>query len=463
MNQKLQQIHEASMRILKNTGMKFHHPEAVKILKEHDIQEKDGVFFFTEDQIMEWIKKAPHEFTFHARNSKYNAIVGGDNVVQAPGYGCPQVCDQTGVRRNATLEDYVKFTKLFHANNFYKVDGGLIVQPNDVPAEHAPEIMHYEAILHSDKCLQTASGGGQEQVETMMEMSKEAYGDLDVPRMLTIVNTNSPLQLDIRMTDTLLGFAKYKQPVVIAACVMAGATGPITLAGTIALTNAEVLATIALSQMIQPSTPVCYAVQSTASDMATGSMAGGSPEGALCYKYGALMAKFYGLPCRGGGAISDARIVNGQAGYESMLTYLSCVQNKMNYIIHSAGIIDGFTSMSYEKLIMDFEINKIVDRYVRDIEINEDTLAEDLIHEIGSDGNYMTAEHTFRFCRKEPFMPIIGTHGTIMHPDKQFEMNIADRIDQLMASYEQPEIAPSTVENLKRILAEHKIDTTLLK
>lgn len=458
MENKLQLIHDASMRILKRTGMKFHHPKAIAILKENGIREKDGVFYFEEDQIMFWLKKAPHTFEFCARNPEYNVEIGGDNVVAAPGYGAPQICDSKGIRRNATMDDYISICKLYHANPFYKVNGGIMVQPNDVPAQIAPQLMHYVTIIYSDKCLQTASGDA-EQLETMMEMTKAVFGDLDKPHMLTIVNTNSPLQLDLKMTDTLITFAKHKQPTVIAAAVMAGATGPVTLAGSIAIANAEVVATIALSQMINPGTPVAYAAQSTTSDMATGSMAGGSPEGALCYKYGAQMAKYYGLPSRGGGAITDARVVNGQSGYESMLTYYTCVQNKMNYIIHSSGIIDGFTSMSYEKMIMDFEINDIVDRFFKDITICEDTLAEDLIHEIGHGGGYMTAVHTFEHCRKEPFLHKITTRGSIEFPDKQFEMNIERRLQTMLDQYKRPALDEKIHNNLKDILRDHGIIT----
>lgn len=112
---------------------------------------------------------------------------------------------------------------------------------------------------------------------------------------------------------------------------MAGSTAPVTLAATIALTNAEVLCAIALAQMVRPGTPVLYASQSTTSDMRNGAIAIGSPEGALCYKYCARLAKFYGLPCRGGGALSDAKIMNTQAGYESMITYMACCQNKNQF------------------------------------------------------------------------------------------------------------------------------------
>jgi len=452
MKEQLQQIHDASMRILERTGIKFFHPEAEALLKKNGIREKDGAYCFTETQLLNWVSKSPESFTFKARNSAYDAVIGGRNYVSAPGYGAPQVCGPDGVKRNATLEDYIKFCQLYQVNPGYKANGGIIVQPGDIPPEIAPVIMHYAALTHTDKCLQTASGS-KEQMEIMMEMSKIVFGSLDDPRMITIVNTNSPLQVDGVMTDTLLVFGQNRQPVAISAAVMAGTTGPITLAGTLAIANAEVLATIALAQMANPGTPVVYGNQSTTSDMATGSMAGGSPEGALCYKYGAQLAKFYKLPGRGGGAVSDARVLNGQSGYESMLTYLSSVENGMNYIIHSSGIMDGFSSMSYEKLIMDFEVNRIVDRYHRGVEVTAETLQEDMINRVGHGGNYMTEKHTFKCCRKETFIPKIGTRGKVDHPATQFDVNIANQLQALFSQYEQPALPQAVLQELEELLA----------
>ena len=451
MKKDLEKIHGASMRILQRTGIRFFHPEAVEILKANGIKENNGAFCFTEKQVTDWIGKSPATFTFKARNSAYDSVIGGDNYVCAPGYGAPQICGPDGVKRDATMKDYIQLCKLFQVNPFYKANGGIIVQPGDVPPEISPTLMHYAALTHTDKCLQSPSGN-KEQMEIMMEMSKIAFGSLDAPRMITIVNTNSPLQVDPVMTDTLLTFGRYGQPTAVSAAVMAGTTGPITLAGTLAIANAEVLATIALLQMAFPGAPVVYGNQSTTSDMATGSMAGGSPEGALCYKYGAQLAKFYNLPGRGGGAVSDGRVLNGQSGYESMLSYLSSVMSGMNYIIHSAGIMDGFSSMSYEKLIMDFEINRMVDRYHRGVEVNEETVQEDMIHRVGHGGNYMTEKHTFKYCRQETFIPKIGTRGRVDNPATQFNANIEHQLQTMFNQYEQPKLPESALREIDALL-----------
>ena len=457
MQDQLRKIHESSMRILERTGIKFFHPEAVALMKANGVKEKDGIVFPTEAQVMDWVGKAPSSFTFYARNPEYDSEVGGNNLVNGPGYGAPLICDRQGNKRNALLDDYIKFCRLYHVNPFYKANGGIIVQPSDVPADIAPIVMHYVALANTDKCLQ-ASSGTKEQLEIMLAMSEIVHGDLDKPRMLTITNTNSPLQVDQIMTDTLLTFGKRRQPVVVTAATIAGATGPITLAGTMALANAEVIATIALSQMANPGTPIGYGSHSNIADMATGSVAGGSPEAAICFKYGAMLAKFYKLPGRGGGCITDARVLNGQSGYESLLTYLAAAGNGMNYIIHSAGIVDGFSSMSYEKLIMDFEINRVVDRYLRGADVTPESLQEDLIHSVGHGGSFMTERHTFKFCRKEAFIPKISTRGNIANPATQFDINIDKQLESMLAGYQQPQLPEAVDKELRKMLKEKGID-----
>ncbi|EHL08551.1 trimethylamine--corrinoid protein Co-methyltransferase [Desulfitobacterium sp. LBE] len=451
MDSDLKQIHEASMIILEQTGMRFNHPEVVNILRENGVKVEGSTAFFTRIQLMEWVSKAPSQFKMYARNSKYDFEVGGDHVELLPGYGSPFVCSADGKKRDALMSDYVKFLKLFHQSEHHKANGGVVVQPNDI-AKSQIVAMLYTAIVHSDKVL-VAGSGSAEDTEKLMELLAIVFGGkealVEKPRCLTIVNTNSPLQLDTNMLDTMMVFNKYKQPIVIAACAMAGTTAPVTLAATIAITNAEVLAGIAVAQMINPGTPVIYGSQSTTSDMKTGSIACGSPEGALCYQYAARLAKAYGLPCRGGGAISDAKALSVQAGYESMLTFLATYTAKTNVIIHSAGIMDSYNAMSYEKFIVDLEIIGMVKRYVAGLAVNEETLALDVIQEVGVAGEFLSSVHTMQHCRKEPFLPDISLRGSVAgDPGESLLNNVQKKEHKMLESYCKPEMPADIKDKL---------------
>lgn len=462
-----QKIHEASIRILERTGMLFEHPAAVKVLKEHGIPvDDDHVAHFTEEQLMYWVNQAPHAFTMYARNPKHNIVVGGEILNPAPGYGCPFVVDMDGTKRSADTEDFVRFAKLFHQQDSFHVNGGIIVQPKDLPVKNATLLMFYLTYLYSDKVLLTGTADGK-QVAAMMEMAKAAFGGEEefkkYPRLITLINTVAPLKLTNVMTESLFQFVKYRQPVIIGSLGQAGSTSPVTLAGAMAVSNAEVLAGIALCQMISPGTPVVYGCETTSADMRTGATAIGSPEGAICYEEAGKMAQYYGIPCRAGGCLTDAKKLDAQAGYESMLTYAACRRGNVNFMIHAAGIMDAYASMSYEKTIVDFEIIDFVTRYHKWFEINEETIPEDLIDEIGQDGVYLTEDHTFEYCRKEPLMPMISTRGSVSDPGHALENNIQKQMDKMLAEYQQPELDENIIEKMHQILLDRGVDKELIE
>ena len=453
-NTKIEQLHKASMEILQKTGIKFLLPEAVEILKANGIRTEGNIAYFTEEQLLYWVRKAPSEFMLYAQDDKYDIIIGGDHVEPAPTFGAYQIVDYKGESRPATLEDYINFVKLYEANPAFKVNGGCCVQPSDIPPEHGIMLMYYAAYSHSDKCMLTNSGSA-EGLAPLFEMVEAAYGsDREAwaahPHITTIVNTNSPLQFDKRMLETLITFCRAGQPVNIDTGAMAGSTGPVTYAGNIALGNAEVLAGIALSQMIRPGTPVMYGSTASGIEMKNAAVAIGAPGAAICFKYATLLAKYYHLPCRGGGALSDAKKPDLQAGFESMLTYKTCADNKMNFIIHAAGVLDGFASASYEKLIMDFEIIDFVNRVNKEFEIQEDTLALDVIDEVGHGGNFLITEHTADYCREEQLMANLSVRGSA-EPD-QLEKNINRRIEKLYGMYKKPIRDEKVLEKMRTIM-----------
>ncbi|MCC8166242.1 MAG: trimethylamine methyltransferase family protein, partial [Planctomycetes bacterium] len=281
------------------------------------------------------------------------------------------------------------------------------------------------------------------------------------PVLIGLSNTNTPLILDKEMAETILTFAKYRQPIIIASAAMSGTTAPVTIAGSIALTNAEVLASIAMVQMYSPGTPVLYGSQSTVADMRTGGIAIGAAEGALCAKYAAKLGKFYGVPVRGGGALTDAKAFDPQAAYEGMLNYYACADNKINLILHAAGVMNGYLSMSFDKVIMDFEIIDYVNRYLSDVVVDEETIPEDVIHEVGHTGHYLMEDHTLEYCRVDPMETHISARGVQTDP-KTFYKNIDKRMQELLDSYVKPAVPEDRLEKMKAILRDKGISEELI-
>lgn len=449
-------IHEAAMEILGDVGIKFHNDEALSILQENGIKVEDQIAYFSEDQVMHWVKQAPASFRLHARNPRYDVVIGEGQVNPSPAYGCAFIAERDGSRRLGTLADYVKCVKLIHACDVYQINGGIMIQPGDVPSETAPIDMFYTTLLHSDKAI-LISTGEKKVMTAIMEAGCELFGGreamVEKPRMFSLINTNSPLSLDGKMLDCLMTLAKYGQPAILSPAATLGATGPLGEGGTLASGTAENLAGIALAQMIRPGTPVVFGMQSTAVDMKGMSFACAAPEGAKMQGFGARMAAFYGLPSRGGGSQTDAPVVNAQAGYESMLTFYSAYSHGINLVLEAGGVLASVNATSFDKMIVDFEIIRQVKAACAPLEINEETIGMDEIKENAHSGNFLTSEYTLDNFM-DLYNPRIGTRN-----DKEaeyFEKNIDAEMQRLLTEYRNnpPQLDQETKERVKKILVE---------
>lgn len=469
MEESLKSIHNASMVILEQTGIKIHHQEILKMVEKLGVKVFQDKVFFQEDQLMKWVAKAPNIFTIYARNPQYDMVIGGENTEFAPGYGCPSIIEENGIKRAATYHDYCTFLKLVHQSSYFKINGGLVVQPCDLDPRQFLPLLIYSTVVHSDKCLMGIPGRTLE-VLKMMDLVGILFGQnalLEKPRILTLINSTSPLQFDPIALDTMLVCSQHNQPLIISPGPMAGATGPITLAGNLALGNAEALAGIALSQMINEGIPVLYGLQPTTLDMRSAAISIGSPLCALGMVYAARLAKFYGLPGRCGGANTDAKNVSAQSGIESMMAMLGICLEKPNFILHSAGILDGYGSMSYEQFILDLEIISMIEYYLKGLQLSEEHLAVEVVNQVGSGGEFLTAQHTLDNCRSASWIPEICLRGTIPEKDSSddfFNHKIMMKKEKMLEKYQTPDIDLTIKAELMNYLAtEIEIDRALLK
>ncbi|MEH0018254.1 MAG: trimethylamine methyltransferase family protein [Desulfobacter sp.] len=470
--QKLKDLDRASMEIIETVGVRLHHPTILEMAADSGVRTEDGRVFFTRDQIMEWISFAPSTFRISARNPEHDLEIGGDRTVHASfNAGFPFVADLAGNRRPALFSDYLKFLRLVHAAEFFHINGGVMVTPEDLPNNDAlyPTLL-YTALLHTDKCLFGGMGGKAESDMTM-QMLKAAFdtdkaGLVKTPRIINLVSSLSPLQFDEKMLDTLLVYADHGQPVIISPAVMAGTTGPVTLAGSIVVSNVESLVGVALSQIIRKGTPAVYGSATSGTDMRTGAFAIGSPESALAVKYCARLAKMYGIPCRGGGALNDAKNVSVQAGVEGTMIQMVANQEKINFNFHSAGGLDTYGSMSYEKFVVDLDILGRIRHFLNDINTDDDHLALDVIKEAGCGGQYLTHMHTGMNCRTAAFISDISLQGALKEgtdPDQALAEKMAAKINALLDSYQKPDLDPGIAAKLDTCLGAFGVDPEALK
>ncbi|MGE5602588.1 MAG: trimethylamine methyltransferase family protein, partial [Nitrososphaerales archaeon] len=307
------QIHETTVRFLENVGVEFPSQAALDVFKRHGVKTDGSRVYLTEAQLMKALATAPRQFTVEARNPAHNVTVGTGKPVFAPGYGCPFLVDAIDGVRAPTMADYHQLVKLAHALPNQDMSGFLLVEPGDVSGECAPVHMLYAHMLHSDKAFMGSTAGVRGAGHTM-EMARILFGgDLrDRYVCVGLINSLTPLRYSVEMLEALVAYAEARQPVVIAALAMAGSTAPVTLAGVLALQNAELLAGAVLTQLISPGTPVIVGSTSTNIDMKSGSLAIGSPELSQMIAAHAQMMRFYKIPSRSGGALTDASYPDAQ-------------------------------------------------------------------------------------------------------------------------------------------------------
>ncbi|SDP83520.1 trimethylamine methyltransferase family protein [Desulforhopalus singaporensis] len=469
MIENLYKIHNASMRILETAGMRFQHPKIIELLREKGIRVDGETAYFKENQLMGWVEKAPKSFTVHARNSENNFVLGGDNMVLGPAYGAPYMIDRDGRIRKGTLDDYIRFLKLVHCSDYFQTNGGILIQPSDLDnCRHNLELMIYNTLLHSDKAL-IGIEGSETQMSSMFDMLAFVFDGreklAEKPRIMTIVNTLSPLQMDRNALDTLIAYASHGQPVFVTPAPMEGFTAPITIAGMMALSNAEALAGIAVTQMIREGVPVVYGNQATSADLRTGAFVVGGPEHPLAIMCGARLAKSYGLPCRSGGSTSDAKKVCVQSGYESMMLLQTCSQENVNMVLLAGGGLDSGKGISFDKFMVDLEVIGLVRRLREGVRIDDDSLALDVITEVGPGGQFITSSHTARLCRQEIWNPQIGARR-LASGQTSYEAindNIDKRMTAILEKYEQPRLSGELAPSLTEYLISRGVDNKYLR
>lgn len=438
-------IHKNTMRILEEIGIEFLSDDALNLMKENGIRVEGKRAYFTEEQVMDALDKTTKEFTVYARNPKYNVSMNTEDLYMTPGYGSPSVCEADGTVRPATFDDFLKLSVIVQESEEFSINGGILAQPSDISADISAEAMVYATLCRSDKALFSVCGG-KEQAENIMKMMKIVFGDdlTNIPCTFNLISPLSPLAITKHSIDTIDVCARNGQPLVIAPGNMAGATGPISLAGNVSQANAEVLGINVYAQLVRPGTPVIYGFASTVSDMKNMQASNASPGFVKEAKYGAMMAKKYGLPCRSGGGMSDASGLTAQAGVESAMSMFESFTEGANLMMHATGSLHSFNSVSFEKFILDIETYTRMKYYVSDMPFDEDALAFDAIEEaVLEEGTYVTIDHTFERCRIDPWYSQVSIHqNTKGDPNAALYESIQKRIEKLVTNYKRPELEP---------------------
>jgi trimethylamine--corrinoid protein Co-methyltransferase len=356
------------------------------------------------------LASAPHEVTLHGRDRERDMPMSGRHVVFAPTSGPPNIMDTARGKRAGTFEDFCNLIKLCQNHEVLHVLGGC-VEPQDIPV-HLRHLETTRAMLTlSDKIpLVYARGPGQN--ADNFEMIRIAYGLTRAefqsrPYTCTVINTNSPLQLDIPMANGIIDYAAAGQVLIITPFTLAGAMAPVTIAGALTLAHAEALAGLVLAQIVRPGAPIVYGSFTSNVDMKSGSPAFGTPEYTKAAFGAGQLARYLGLPWRSSNATAS-NAPDAQAAYESQMSLWGALMGGCNFVLHAAGWLEGGLTTSYEKFMIDIEMLQMFAETFQPVAATADDLAQEAIAEVGAGGHFFGCAHTMARYRTAFYAPLVS-------------------------------------------------------
>ena len=455
----LDSIHRYSLELLNDTGIRFPNENARGIFREHGFRTDGEMVFFREKDIQKALDTVPSVFTIKARNPEKDIRIGGDDYMMAPGYGPPFIIEPSGEKRNALLDDVHKFCKLVQTSKYLDFNSSIVVQPTEVPQETAHLDILLATLLMTDKPIMGSSSSGIAAGDSL-KLAEMVWGNTDEPVMISLVDSLSPLQYAAEMVDALMVFAKAGQPLIIHSSCSLGSTGPITIAGSLVISNATTLAGICLAQLINPGTPIVYGLGGSPTEMKTGGYVNASPEDAKHTAIVTALGRYYKIPCRSQGALTESFCLDYQAGMESAMMLTTAALSGADLSLHACGTYGSMLGMSYEKFIADEDLCGAIKYLMQPVEFTDDAFSMDMIKKLGTSGNYLMEMHTLKRCRSEFFIPDLSIRT--IH-DKWFEMEPRDSAERAAAilkkrftEYEKPEIDPDIEKRLVQYINKRK-------
>jgi len=450
----LAEVERGWRRIVSELGIEFLHDEAVEAFRAAG-QAVDGQLVKLDpDWVLEQVALAPREFDLVARNPQHTIHVGGNHMAFGAVYGCPFVREGLE-RREATYADFENLVRLSQAFPQLDTPGGTICEPNDRPLDSRHLDMVYALVTLSDKPFMGSVTSGPNAADTIA-MAEIVFGREAIernPATISLINVNSPLRYDDRMLSALLEYARANQALVITPFLLMGAMSPVSVPATLAQQVGEALAGIALVQTIRPGCPVVFGSFLSNTDMQSGSPSFGTPESAVGLLCTGQIARHYGLPFRGGGALTSSQSVDAQAAYEASMSLWPTFLAGTNFVMHSAGWLESGLVSCYEKFVVDVELLRMLHEVFQPLRIDEETLAYSAHQEVGQGGHFLGAAHTLERFRECFYRPLLSSTENYERWNRNGGKDAAARASEIwrktLDAYEQPALDGSVEAELR--------------
>ncbi len=449
-------------RLVTEIGVEFMSEPALELFRRAGQRVEENTVFLDPEFVLEQVAKAPAEFDVQARNPAHNLHIGGDSMAFGAVYGPPFVREGE-VRRDATMDDFRRFTQLAQSFDVLDSAGGVICEPNDTPLDSRHLDMTLALQTLTDKVYMGNVVSGVNARDTIA-MGEILFGGREAieqtPVSISLVNCNSPLRWDDRMLDALFEYAAAAQPVVLTPFILMGAMSPVTIPAALVQQIAEALSGIALAQLIRPGTPVIFGSFLSNIDMQSGSPTFGTPESGIGLLCTGQIARHFGLPFRSGGALTSSQVPDAQAGYEALMTMLPTFLAGTNWVMHSAGWLEGGLVAGYEKFVIDVELVQMLQAEFTPLEIDEASMAFGAHEEVGHGGHFLGAMHTmerFRTCFYRPMVSSSENYERWMRNGGSDTAARAGKIyKRTLDAYEQPPLDDAVRQELEEYVVRRR-------
>jgi trimethylamine---corrinoid protein Co-methyltransferase len=408
----VEHIHGSALELLRDHGIRVLLPEARETLRKAgaSVDEETQLVRFEPELVEQATASAPSSFELIGRSPERTVTLGRRQLVTVPVSSPPAVSDLDGGKRVGSLADFQDLLRLTQHFDVLHVNGPC-VEPQDVdlPFRHLQSGLAYLTLTDKAPFLYSRGRG---QVADGFELVRIAHGvDAEAftaaPRCYTVINSNSPRQLDIPMCMGLIDFAAAGQLSVVTPFTLAGAMAPVTLAGALTLQHAEALAGITLAQAVQPGAPVMYGAFTSNVDMKSGAPAFGTPEYFKAALASGQLARRVGLPYRSS-APNASNAVDGQAMYETMISLYGAVLGGCDMLIHAAGWLEGGLTASKEKFILDVEVLQMLAETFAPLVVDDEEIGLDAIAATPPGGHFFGGEHTLQRYRTAFYEPLVS-------------------------------------------------------
>lgn len=455
----IQAVHQAALDILTRVGMRFPSQPALDLLRRSGAAcGADAVVRLRPELVERAIRHAPkrEDVVLHARDPKRD-VRFGEHV---PAIACMTMATHvidpgSGLRRPATRADLKNLTRIADALDTIRVNGGLVT-PQDVPQQFNDWYTWAICLANTSKHLTGGFYGATCVADAARMAAAVAGGEGEFksrPFISGWVLTLPPLQIDDLSVEALMEMSRRRIPAMVSSGPILGVSSPVTIAGTVAQAHAEILGCLVLSQLANPGAPVVYTSFARGMDMKTMNVTMASPEFAVLKGALAQMGRFIGLPVRMPGMLRDSKTLDAQAGFETALTGTAAA---LAADLVDAGQLDSDLLVDYADPVFCDECMGALRRLGRNLEVDEKTLALEVISKVGHGGSFLGHAHTFKNFRQELWQPKILDHQGWARWEASGGRSIRDvalaRALDILESHPEGELPPGALPEIDSIL-----------